>query len=688
MADRENFRPDPTLTETQRLLLGVEPMEDGDFTLEDILAEYGVEPSVSEASAPVHEEKILPFPAPAAELEEERNPEPDPIPEPPAPTQDAPPAPEILPLSMEDIVASTVDAVKEDQERRQELRRKRWEKENRRAPKKKPEPSARHPLPDLQNEPPLSEAAARHKRRYRECRRSLTLATLVTLLLWTPWVLTQMGKTIPFFGDSLENAALCVLVPQALACILCWPVFRAAWEGLRERACTAWLLAALANVVTLLDEMTLLLLPGRTTVPPVGGVAAIAALFALWGLTGFHHGMYESFRVAAMGHPSYAVDCSGEGVARGRGDLNSFFTRVNMEDTASQWQRLLTPVLIVASLVFAALSSVGQGRGQDLLLNWSVILCAASTLVSALVFCVPFGRLAGRLARSGAAVAGQYGAAVLAASRRIVVTDQDLFPQGTVSLSGLKLYGEERDRAISYAATLAIQGGGTLARIFGDQCRNDRIDLQDLEHFHLHDDGGLSGMIHGETVLVGPPIFMRHQAIRLPATMPSRTSVCLAVDGTLIAVFAVKYKSSPQVESAIRALGRNGMQLSLAVRDGNITPKLLKSCFGTDGGAAVPELSERLNLSSPEWEVGGPNGILYREGIFPFVDLVAGSRRLCHTVRIGNPLSILSSIAGTLLGFYLTFTASYHVLTPLLLATYQLLWVLPLLPLLWGVDKT
>ena len=33
----------------------------------------------------------------------------------------------------------------------------------------------------------------------------------------------------------------------------------------------------------------------------------------------------------------------------------------------------------------------------------------------------------------------------------MVVTDDDLFPPGTVSLNGLKLYGEEIGKVVSYA---------------------------------------------------------------------------------------------------------------------------------------------------------------------------------------------------------------------------------------------
>lgn len=711
----------PPLADTQELLRDVELPEGEGFDLETILAEYGGgsarsgEDPVPQASGSVPEEippEEMP-PPPAAPLlpddsglegispqamfglKEETPPSP-PVPEgeeapetPPA--ADAPQEPEEVPaVSMEDIVASTVDAVKEEESRRQAKWRKKWEKEQKKRSRsqKRREPKARRPLPPVENEPLPAELAAGHRRRYFQCRRALLMALPAAAVLWLPWVLARFGVALPFFSRSTDNAALCVLAPQALVCALGWPVFRAALEDLREGACTEHFLTALANVVTILDAVTLLLLPQRADTAPLGGVAAMVLLFNLWGLKNWHRGMWETMRTAALGRPGYVADICESGVAKARGNLEGFTTRAAMEDTSSQWQRLLSPLLVVASLVFAVLSSVGQGRGQDLLWCWSVILCAACSVAFPLAYRVPFGRLAARLARSGAAVAGQYGAAVLASSRQLVVTDQDLFPPGTAALSGLKLYGEERGRAISYAATLAIPAGGVSGRLFDELCRGERIALQQLEHFHIHEDGGLGGMIHGETVLLGTPIFMRHKAVRLPATMPAKTCVCLAVDGALTAVFAIKYNTSDLVESALRALGRNGLRLTLAVRDGNITPKLLKTRFGTDGGACCPEISERLALSDPQRETEGPNGLLYREGLYPFVDLVSGSRRLCQTVHVGNLLAVLSAVGGALLGFYLTFAGSYAVLTPLGLATYLLLWALPMVPLLWGVDKT
>lgn len=758
---QDNNHIDPSLMDTQRLLLGVDLPEDAPFDLDDILAEYGggqmPVPPPEESRKPESAAPVPPEPEPAPEPEPPSRPEPrprrffgrrprpeppedapaeepppeevpppPPAPEPPAEpepdeealdlafwddfaaaeglrlTEDepeeplaaeeeaspAPQEPEEPPVSMEDVVASTVDAVREEQEKRQEKLRRRLEKAvgKKNAPKRR-EPASRRPVPEAESEPPAAETAARHKRRFRECRRSLTLAGIVLAILWLPWLLEQLGFAVPFFSESVDNAALCVLLGQAVVCILCWPVYRAALSSLRDGSWTICTTALLATVVTLLDEMTMLLLPERTDAAPLGGLAAALSVFALWGLTGWHRGMAETFRIAAMGEPARVVDCGGQGIARGRGSGAGFYTRAAMEDTSAQWQRLLLPVLAAASLVFSVLSSAGQERGQDFLWCWSVVLCTASSLVFPLAFSVPFGRAAAHMARSGAAVSGLHGAAAFASDRRLTVTDADLFPPGAARLAGVKLYGEEQNQALSYAATLAAQAGGLLGRLFNDAVRHNRVSLQSLEHFHIHEDGGLGGMIHGETVLVGSPSFMRRQAVRLPHTLAARTAVCLAVDGELTAVFTIKYAAAEPVEYALRILRRSGFRLVLATRDSNLTPKFLKARFGWDGGAEPLEIGDRLTLSDPEREADGPEGLLYRDGILPYAFLAVDSRRLCQTVLVGNLLSIFSSVAGALLGFYLTFTGSYAVLTPVLLLTYMVLWVVPMLPLIATVDK-
>ncbi|MBR2894773.1 MAG: hypothetical protein IKC03_03815, partial [Oscillospiraceae bacterium] len=521
-------------------------------------------------------------------------------------------------VSMEDIVANTVDAVKAEREKYQDRLRRRIEKERKKQETKRKEPRVHPPLPETSREQPLKGIVLFHKRRYRECRKSLIVALPVLILMWLPWFLVEFGVSVPYFSNGAGNEAVYVLIMQMILCVVSSPLFRAAREEWKDRCCTVYSYTAIANFVSILDEITLLALPRRSNVAPLGGVASCTLIFALWGLKNYHRGMWESFRTAAMGEPTNVVDCCEIGIVKGKGRREGFVTRANMESTASQWQRLLLPVLLAATFVFALLSSVGRERGQDFLWCWSVMLSASCSVVCPLSYCVPFGRIARKLSRSGAAVAGQYGASALASSSKLVATDVDLFPRDCVASGGVKLYGEERVQAISYAATLVVQNGGCLARVFEHICQTEQIQYQPLEHFHVHDDNGLSGMIRGETVLVGTPMFMRHKAVRLPQTIPSKTAVCLVVDGELVAVFPIKYSASPAVEVAMRAFSRNHLQLMLATRDGNIAPKMLKKIFKADGKAVLLETSERLSFSDPKREGGAPNALLYRDGFLPF----------------------------------------------------------------------
>lgn len=597
-----------------------------------------------------------------------------------------PPAPP-KPPTMEDIVASTVDAVIADQERKNLHRNRHIRKERKRLQKKHREPRTDLPLREEIPDPPVKETAVFHKRRAQESRRSLLFAVPVLVIVWLPWLLTQWNISVPYFSDSAETAAICMLVAQVLLSIVCMGVFRAAAEELKQRQCTYFTYAALTDLAALLDAATAPLLPHRQALPTLSAVAGTALVFALWGLAGYHRGMWETLRTAAMGEPACVADCCSAGVFKGKLRREGFIARLNTESTAAQWQRLMLPVLLAACAVFAVLTSVGQENWQELPRCLSVMLCASCSLVCPMAYCIPLGRVARRLSRNGTALAGQYGAAALSASRKIVVTDTDLFPRSSVTIDGIKLFCENRDQAVSYAATLAVQAGGCTGRAFEEVCRSEHIRFQTLEHFHIHDDNGLSGMIHGETVLVGTPMFMRHKAVRLPARFPAKTALCLAVDGELTAIFSIKYQPGNATETALRALGRNRIQLVLATRDGNITPKRLRQYFGTDGKAVVPEISERLSLSDPEREATAPSSLIYRDGILPFAELAVLSRRLCQTVKTGNLLSMLGSVCGALLAFYMTFVGRGDALSPAMLLVYLLLWTVPMLPLLSGVDK-
>jgi len=211
-----------------------------------------------------------------------------------------------------------------------------------------------------------------------------------------------------------------------------------------------------------------------------------------------------------------------------------------------------------------------------------------------------------------------------------------------------------------------------LSPLFDNLMASDGGHIEKIDSLSFYEEGGISGTIRGESVLFGTQLFFRKRGVTLPRDIRLQTGVYLAVDGTLIAVFAVKYMAAENVDWAMHALSRNRITPVLAVRDGNITTSLLKRKFKTNARAVIPKLSTRLALS--ERTGGRPFALLQREGLMPYAEVALGSKKLYRSVRVGSFLSLFGSIAGLLLVFYLTFSSAFDALSCVSMLLFSALW--------------
>ena len=325
----------------------------------------------------------------------------------------------------------------------------------------------------------------------------------------------------------------------------------------------------------------------------------------------------------------------------------------------------------------------------EVLLPWvlTALTTAGAGLGIPLSGALPMYYLSRRLSRSGCAAAGYAGAKAVSRPRRLVLTDDDLFPVGTVTLNGYKVFGEERSRAVSYAASVARAAGSSLTPLLERQLTAEGGFHLSVEWVNYCEEGGVEANIRGETVLMGSAYFMKKRKVALPRDMKLSTGVFLAVDGALTAVFAVKYQPSRNAEWALRTLKRFHIVPVLAVRSGNVTPGLIKRKFGVDAKPVYPDVSTRLALAQLAEQQGEqPCVAICREGLMPLVESVAGSRRAVKAVRTATILSYIGAAAGVALAYYLTSVGNFALLTPIAMVLYQVLWLLPTL-LLAGLVK-
>ena len=199
-----------------------------------------------------------------------------------------------------------------------------------------------------------------------------------------------------------------------------------------------------------------------------------------------------------------------------------------------------------------------------------------------------------------------------------------------------------------------------------------------VEDLHYYEEGGVGGTIHGESVTMGSAYFMRKMRVTLPQELKLKTGVFLAVDGSLIAIFAIKYQPSRNVEWALRALRRNRIEPVLAVRSCNVTPGLVRRRFGLDAKPLYPDVSTRLALSDLTQEEAERSGaVIYREGLMPLAETAVGSRRMIRAVRWASILAYLGGLCGLLLAYYFTGAGALSALDPLRMLVFQVLWLIP-----------
>lgn len=720
--DPKDLEFEETLADSELLLKNTARSmdEDAEFTLESILAEYGSgtpaapEPEEKEPEPPAEKKppaKVVPLPKkaeaakktvdetadetaripvipfPGAKKAEEPI-EAEPEEETDAETEEEPPQDdEPKSMSLQDILAQTVqealsereDTIIEEEPPRRGLfsRRKMRDTEqlyDDAEEEEDEEEEFEEPEPELP-EPPLTETLSDYRAQLSGATKARRGAGIFTLLLCVMAVLEHFSILPEAYTADPMIRALPPLAVEAIVCAIGWRIFAGALRSLKQGKVTSGFLTMLLCLVTLLDTALYAFLPARAALSlPLPVLGAMSVYCALLGESLRLHGMYDTFRIAAIGNAPYIVTVTAGGAAKRVGLPGGFSNSARANDPYSRWQSVLLPVFLAAAVVFGVLSTLETKQNALLAWNLSVMLASANLLAFPMVCALPLKRIVARLAKSGSAVAGFSGADAIRRSNCVILTDGDLFPPGTVTLGGLKVFGEESGKVISYAATMAHASESGLSRLFDNLLARDGGFREQVEDVDFYEEGGVGGRIHGETVLFGTAGFMRKRGVNLPRNLGLKTGVFLSVDGTLIAVFAVKYMPAENVDWALHALHHSRITPVLAVRDGNITPALLKRKFGTDARAVYPKLSTRLALS--ERGGGRPYALLMREGLMPYAEVVLGSKRLCASARRCTVLAFLAATASTLLAFYLTFVGAYSVLTPFSLLIYVLLWSL------------
>lgn len=453
-------------------------------------------------------------------------------------------------------------------------------------------------------------------------------------------------------------------------------------------------LASMGVILTVADGIWYNI-AGREGPLPFCGFAALSLWSVVLGNCRKKRGLYQSCQMAAaVSQPQRLTLDQGKWDSKGTfikttGTAKGFGSQIQQPDGAEEVYRYAAPVMIAACFAFGILAAVGQGGIEQLVWNWSVIFVLATPLASTLAYGAPYAKLVKRLNRSGVILAGWEGANSMKGEAGIAINDSDLFPEGSIQFNGIKNFGKvSLEKLTGCTASVMREMDTGLAKLFDDLIRTQGGFYRRVDDLKVSE-GGFSGLIRGDQVLVGNADYMNLMHVPLQQGYQVRNAVFCVINGELQGIFALNYTMAHGVPPALDALIHGHVNPILATRDFNITPTMLRQRFRLPvDRMEYPPVDRRQMLSAK----GQPHNqtlgaLIYREGLRACTDAILGGRRLRTVVRLNTILTVAASVVGALLGFYLTMMGAYYSLSPLNILFFLVMWLLPILLISSGVDQ-
>lgn len=368
------------------------------------------------------------------------------------------------------------------------------------------------------------------------------------------------------------------------------------------------------------------------------------------------------------------------GILRGQGDVEDFMDTYNKSSGPEKLQCVYAFISLIASLGISTLAGLLHGPSMAVqILSTSLLVAVPASFFVSLTR--PAALLERRLHMVGSVICGWQGVKKLCGKAVIPLRDEDLFPEGSAKLNGVKFYGERTpDEIVSFTTSLIVEAGGGLVNVFRTLLASRGGREYPVEEFRNYGSGGIGGIIQGEPVLLGTLDFMQDMGVHVPDGTMVNQAVYAAIDGELSAVVAISYaKMRSSAAGLVSLTGCRRLTPVMLTRDFMLTESFLRSKFSVRTRKMVfPDQQTRDALAAiqadPEADV---LALTTRQDLASYIYAITGSSALRTASRLGIAIHLLGGIVGIAIMLVIAYLGSTQLLTPINILLYQLVWMVP-----------
>ena len=368
------------------------------------------------------------------------------------------------------------------------------------------------------------------------------------------------------------------------------------------------------------------------------------------------------------------------GLLRKEAAVEDFMDNYNKMVGPELVQSIYAAIALLLCIAIAVLAGLRHGISMGVqILSTSLLVAVPATFFIAITR--PMALLENRLHMVGSVLCGWKGVKGLCGKAAYPLVDQDLFPQGSTKLNGVKFYSDrDPDEVIAYTTALIHKAGGGLVPVFQQLLTSRSAPVYEAENFQNYGNGGIGGEVCEEPVLLGSLTFLQDMGVEIPEGTMVNQAVYAAIDGQLCAVYAMSYAKMRSAAAGLVTLcGYSKLTPLILCSDFTLTESFIRAKFNVKTRRmAFPIREDRVALlerqPDPEAKV---LAISTREELVSTAYVVTGARSLRLSTKLAVGIHLVGGILGMLIMLALAILGNTELLTPTNILLYQLIWAIP-----------
>ena len=268
--------------------------------------------------------------------------------------------------------------------------------------------------------------------------------------------------------------------------------------------------------------------------------------------------------------------------------MSNFLRLSYAPDPSEKMAAKAAPVITVISLVMGVLYGIISMDFAGGVTSFALTACVGMPVMCLLMLNIPMKVLCRKVLRNEAMISGYDAVQQFCDTNAIMLDASQLYPEGTVTIKGMKPFkGEKVAAALQAGAAVMYAVNGTMSYAFENIVNCPKESLPKVDSVVYEDEQGLLAWVNKQRVLIGNRPFLETHNVKVPKkeledryNKKDNEIVYISINGDTVLMLMLSYRTDRNIAKRLGELQENGVSFIVRTIDPNITKEKISSKFG------------------------------------------------------------------------------------------------------------